>query len=80
MDRVNACVNCVKVFTTLEGKLVKMCGGDFDFPYKVALSYDGYFILILHIYLNTGITFDPKRSPRHSFEDFGSEVKQFDHR
>lgn len=73
-DSVNA---CVKVFT-IDGQLVQMCGGDFDFPYGVAVSYDGYFI-VTDIFKHSVIILDPEGSPHHSFGEFGSGVKQFDH-
>lgn len=73
-DSVNA---CVKVFT-IDGQLVQICGGDFDFPYGVAVSYDGYFI-VTDIFKHSVIILDPEGSPHHSFGEFGSGVKQFDH-
>ena len=40
-DSVNA---CVKVFST-DGQLVQLCGDESDFPYGIAVSIDGFFIV-----------------------------------
>mgnify|MGYP003692167959 CR=1 FL=1 len=71
-DSVNA---CVKVFST-DGQLlhVQLCGGEFDFPYGIEVSIDGFFI-VTYIFKHSDIILDP----HHSFGEFVSRVKQFDH-
>ena len=73
-DSVNA---CVKVFST-DGQLVQLCGGEFDFPYGIAVSIDGFFI-VTDIFKHSVIILDPEGCPHHSFGEFGSGVKQLDH-
>ena len=70
-DSVNA---CVKVFAT-DGQLVhvQLCGGEFDFPYGIEVSIDGFFI-VTYIFKHSDIILDP----HHSFGEFVSRVKQFD--
>ena len=73
-DSVNA---CVKVFST-DGKLVQLCGGEFDFPYGIAVSIDGFFI-VRDIFKHSVIILDPEDCPHRSFGEFGPWVKQLDH-
>lgn len=73
-DSVNA---CVKVFS-VDGQLIQLCGGEFDFPYGIAVSYDGFFI-ITDIFRHSVTILDAEGSPHNSFGEFGSEMKEFDH-
>ncbi|XP_061175919.1 E3 ubiquitin-protein ligase TRIM71-like [Saccostrea echinata] len=73
-DSVNA---CVKVFSE-DGQLVQLCGGEFDFPYGIAVSFDGFFI-VTDIFKHSVTILDSEGSPHHSFGEFGSGLKEFDH-
>lgn len=75
-DSVNA---CVKLFS-LDGQLVQLVGSSdvLEIPYGLCLSHDEHFI-VTDICKHSVVVFDKDGNSCHSFGQYGSEPREFDH-
>ncbi|KAK3106181.1 hypothetical protein FSP39_014420 [Pinctada imbricata] len=75
-DSVNA---CVKIFT-VDGQIIQVLGGStiFDIPYGIAITTDGYFV-VTDICKHCVVVMDTDGNKSHSFGEYGSKPREFDH-
>ena len=75
-DSVNA---CVKIFS-LEGQLIQLLGSSdvLEIPYGLCLTSDEHFI-VTDICKHSVVVFDKEGNMCHTFGQYGSEPRDFDH-